>query len=215
MSSQLVGLIKALQWADFKGTPPPGTPWAAQTASSIDVTVPTFPQVSRGKFQLADQVTVTANFSSSKSWRIDMTSWPAQVEQDLLDHEQGHFDITALNARDLFIQLMRLKNSTYTSQTDGQKDFQTWVQMYRDREKKIQKEYDDDTGHSQANVFVPSTNIFTPPVPTKGSKQAKWERLIASAFTTLRSPAESAPDGTAYKVEIMKILVDAGFFTTP
>lgn len=139
-----------------------------------------------------------------------MSAWPATLQQDLLDHEQGHYDITALCARDCFIALMGTKNSIHDDVGKGQRDFQWWIDLHRDRETKIQKEYDNDTGHSQANVFTPSTNTFTPPVPTKGSKQAKWEGLIASAFTTVRPSGETAPDGATYKVELMDILVKAG-----
>ena len=76
---------------------------------------------------------------------------------------------------------------------------------------KVQKEYDNATGHSQANVFVPSTNMFTPP-HRKSSTQIKWERLIASGFTTPRTTSESAPDATRtpYKLELVQVLQQAG-----
>lgn len=144
-----------------------------------------------------------------------MSSWPAQLQQELLEHEQGHYDITALIARDLFIQLMKSKGSVYSSEADGSRNYRDWINIYTSHLNRVQKAYDDDTGHSQANVFTPSTNLFTPPVPTKSSTQLKWERLIASAFSTPRTPAESAPDGTPYKVELVKTLVDAGIQLPP
>ena len=214
MPSQLTNLRRTLTWSDFSGRPPQGTPWAAQTDSNFTVTTPTFQNAGGGKVTLIDQVTVTVVFNQNSSWRVDMRQWPAQLEQDLLDHEQGHYNITALNARDLFIQLMRLKNSVFANRGDGQTDFNYYVNLYTDRERKIQKEYDDDTGHSQANVFVPSTNSFTPP-PSKSSKQSRWERLISSAFTTARPSGETAPDGTPYKLEIMEVLTSNGFFQSP
>jgi hypothetical protein len=138
-----------------------------------------------------------------------MVQWPAQLQQELLEHEQGHYDITALVARDLFIHLMQLKGSNYPNAAAGQRDFVDWVNMYQSKRQKIQTAYDAETGHSQANVFVPSTNLFTPP-HQKGAPQIKWEGLIASAFTTPRPSGELAPDKAPYKVELEDVLIKAG-----
>ena len=211
MPSQITNLRRTLTWADFRGNPPLSTQWAAQTFSNFTVTPPTFQNAGvSGKVTLVDQVTVAVTFDQSRSWRINMSQWPPALQQDLLEHEQGHYDITALNARDLFIQLMSLKNSVFANRGDGQRDFNYYVTLYRDRSTRIQSEYDNDTGHSQANVFTPSTNLFTPPTPSKGSKQAKWERMILSAFTTARGSGDSAPDGATYKVELMETLINNG-----
>lgn len=212
MPSQLINLRRTLAWSDFQGNPPANTTWAAMTSSAFEVTPPTFQRLGAGRFQLVDQVTVRVAFYQNRSWRINMAQWPSQLQQDLLEHEQGHYDITALNARDCFIHLMQLKNSVWANGGDGSRDFNDWITIYRDRNKKIQDEYDDKTGHSQANVFVPSTNTFTPPVASKSSTQAKWERLIASAFTAVRPSGETAPDGTPYKLELMDVLKNAGIF---
>jgi hypothetical protein len=215
MPSALFGLFKPLTWGNFKGRPPAGTPWAAMTASNFTVTPGAFEPVGR-KFRMRDELKVTVSFDENTSWRIDMSQWPASLEKELLEHEQGHYDITALVARDLFITLMKFKNSEYASQAEGLKNIRDFERIYRENHlKRIQKAYDDDTGHSQANVFTPSTNMFTPPVPTKSSTQTKWEGLIAKAFTTPRVPAESAPDGTPYKAELVKVLVDAGIQLPP
>jgi hypothetical protein len=69
--------------------------------------------------------------------------------------------------------------------------------------------YDAETGHSQAKVFVPNSNLFTPP-HQKGAPQIKWEGLIASAFTTPRPSGELAPDKAPYKVELEDVLINAG-----
>jgi hypothetical protein len=209
MPSKLVGLFRKLTWADFQGTPP-GGPFAALTASKFTITPTPFPFVASGsKFELDDNVTVTVVFNQKNSWKIaDLDTWPSNLQDELLDHEQGHYDITALVARDYFIKLMNQKGRTFASAKDGINDLNWWTNLYITNLNKIQTAYDGETGHSQANVFVPSTNMFTPP-HQKGGPQVKWERLIASAFTTVRISGELAPDGTPYKMELMDILKNA------
>lgn len=207
MPSFLLNLKKQLDWRDFQGPVPGGTTFAAATASSFTVSNPTF---QRGTFMLNDSVTVTVVFDPRTSWKLpELSQQPPQLQQELLEHEQGHYDITALVARDLFIHLMALKGSSYPNAAAGQRDFVDWVNMYQAKWQKIQTTYDAETGHSQANVFVPSTNLFTPP-HQKGAPQAKWEGLIASAFTTPRPSGGTAPDGTPYKMQLEDVLINAG-----
>jgi hypothetical protein len=156
-----------------------------------------------------DEVTVTVVFDGASSWRVPMDQWPAQIQRELLEHEQGHYDITALIARDLFIQYMKLKNSVYDNQNDGARDYRSCGQIFAANLTKAQDAYDDETGHSQAHVFTPNSGFVTPP-HQKGSTQAKWEGIIASAFIRPRNPRESAPDGSPYKMQLMDVLVQAG-----
>jgi hypothetical protein len=210
MPSQLVNLIRQLTWANYQGqVKPANSPFAAATSMNFTVIRPTFVQGSGG-FQLVDQVTVTVVFDPRASWvRPSINQAPAQQQQFLLDHEQGHYDICALCARDCFIKLMSLKSMTWSSQNNGTKDFDFYFQLYHDRWIKIDAEYDSQTGHSQANVFVPSTSLFTPP-PQKGQPQLQWEGLIDRAFHTVRLTGEIAPDGHPYKMELLDVLLNAG-----
>jgi hypothetical protein len=106
MPSQLIGLIKKLDWSEFRRQVPANTSFAAQIHSTFTVSAPTF-QRSGGSFQLTDMVTVRIVFDPSRSWRIpSMNQWPTQLQQELLEHEQGHYDITAAMARDCFIAIM-------------------------------------------------------------------------------------------------------------
>jgi len=210
MASNLVNLLKTLTWDDFRGPVPPNTSFAASTASSFAVTPPlgAFAPVDGG-FQLVDNLNVTINFSASQSWKIDMSQWPDSVQQDLLSHEQTHYNITALIARDLFIKLMSLKSRTFDSVVNGKKDVRYYIELYRSFWDQAQRAYDDDTGHSQANVYVPSSGLVSA-LPQKSSTQIKWERLVNSAFVRLRSPAQTAPNGIPYKMELVAILGEAG-----
>ncbi len=210
MPSQLIGLIKKLDWSEFRRQVPANTSFAAQIHSTFTVSAPTF-QRSGGSFQLTDMVTVRIVFDPSRSWRIpSMNQWPTQLQQELLEHEQGHYDITAAMARDCFIAIMKLKGTDFPNQNVGSTTYRGIETKYRTFEGLIQREYDNQTGHSQANVFVPSTNMFTPP-HQKGSTQIKWEKLIGKAFTDLRSPPESAPPphNTPYKKELVDVLKEA------
>jgi hypothetical protein len=211
MPSRLNNLFRKLTWDDFRGPVPRGTSFAAATSSTFRLSAPHF---ARGKdesgkdgWRLTDDLVVTVVFDNQKSWRIDMSQWPDQLQKFLLDHEQGHYDITALVARDLFIKLMSLKTHVYPSEADGRKDIKGWENTYGDRKDSVQEAYDAETGHSQANVFTPSTNLFTPP-PQKGAPQREWEKLIASAFTKPREPLVLAPDGVPYKVELTTLVQD-------
>lgn len=210
MPSQLVNLFRTLTWANYQGpVRPANSPFAAQTALNFTVNPPSFQQ-SGGVFTLVDQVTVTVVFDPQKSWvRPQIAQASATTAQFLLDHEQGHYDICALFARDCFIKLMSLKTLTWQTQGSGTNDFNWYFNLYHDRWLKTDAEYDSETGHSQANVFVPSTNMFTPP-PQKGQPQLQWEGLIDRAFHTVRLTGEIAPDGHPYKMELSDVLRNAG-----
>jgi hypothetical protein len=214
MPSQLVNFFKTLDWNEFRGPPPASTPFAAQIFTSISVSAPRF-QRNGGSFQLIDDVTVRVVFDPARSWKSAVVGqMSAQLAQELLDHEQGHYDIAATMARDLFIQFMQLKGTNFSAQNVGEITYRGVENKYKTFEAAVQKTYDDDTGHSQANVFVPSTNMFTPP-HQKGSTQIKWENLIAKARTDLRVPAESAPNGIPYKKELLDVLGTAGIQLSP
>jgi hypothetical protein len=226
MPSQLIGLRKKLVWAAFTGNPTAaelqkmqqiaaganGTVGMAAIKSNFTVKfggktpddpvltpVPGNPQ----SFVLGDDITVTVVFDATGSWkRIDPLSLIG--EQLLLDHEQGHYDITALMARDCFIDLMQLKAKTYSSLQEGQTAAKDVIKKYKDKLDPAQKAYDDDTTHG---LWV--TPTMGP--ERKESFQAKWEMFINRAFTQERTSGEVAPDGAAYKVRLLEVLAAGGF----
>ena len=204
--SNLDGLFRTLKWEEFKGPVPPKTPYAAETVTSFSSSPPTFHRTTNGKFQLDDRVTIKIKFDPLKSWvNPEVKTWPSGVQQNLLDHEQWHYNITALVARDLFITLMSLKEGEYDSAADGRKSYDFYVQTYRQIEQDLQRKYDSETMHSQMNTFISSSGLLNQPSP-KGSTQDKWERIMQQAFTAERVPQIIAPDGAPYKVELVDIL---------
>ena len=81
---------RKLTWNDFKGKAPSDTPVAALTASGISYS---FSSVEHGD-GMAIRYIITANFYPSRSWYQ-----PRYGSDNVLAHEQLHFDITELFAR--------------------------------------------------------------------------------------------------------------------
>jgi hypothetical protein len=225
MASKFIGLTRQLGWDQFTGTPTPqelqkmqqvaagasGTVGMAAVKSSFKVHFGgknpdepvLIPAPGGSGFSLGDDVVVTAIFDQTGSWkRIDPLT--TKGEELLLDHERGHYDLTALMARDCFIDLMQLKAKTFSSQADGQAAAKDIVKSYRDKLEKIQKKYDDDTIHG---AWV--TPMMGP--ERKETFQTKWEMYITRARTEERNPAMIAPDGKFYKVRILDVLANGGF----
>lgn len=114
---------------------------------------------------------------------------------EILKHEQGHYDIVALLARDLFIDLMQLKANRYDNQAALNKDVAPILKKYN--------------GTSQKVIDI-SDSIAESDHGENGTGQAKWNGFLNTAFTKARTPAQSAPDGTAYKVPLLDVLKGGG-----
>jgi len=130
----------------------------------------------------------------------------AKGQELLLDHEQGHYDITALMARDCFIDLMQLKAKTFSSQAEGRQAAKDIEAEYQGKLKLVQKTYDNDTNHG---AWVTTSSMVVP--EHKETFQTKWEMFITRARTLERSPPISAPDGATYKRRLLDVLDDGGF----
>ena len=164
--------------------------------------------VSPTVFTLADTVTVTINMNKKLSWkRIEPLS--SKGEALLLDHEQGHYDLTALMARDCFIDLMQLKAKTFPNQQAVQKEANDIVSAYQKKLKAMQKLYDDKTRHG---AWVTPSFGARGMGERKETDQNQWEFWIQTAKTEERQSPMTAPDGTPYKVTILKVLEDKGNF---
>jgi hypothetical protein len=223
MASRLIGLTRTLLWKEFTGAPSTAelnelqriaassgkTVGMAGITSSFSVRYDgkeeTMLVPSGGGFTLADEVVVTVIFDSQKSWK-QIAPLSAITAQLLLDHEQGHYNFTALMARDCFIDLMQLKSQTFPDAPTGRSAAKTIVDTYQAKLKTVQKTYDSDTFHG--GWVVPSSSFFP---PRKESYQVKWEGFITSAFTVERQPQVIAPDGASYKLRILDAIANGGF----
>jgi hypothetical protein len=202
MASQLKNLIKTLAWSDFgtpqkKTAPTPGHPqigaftvagYKEEGNGSME-----FVEIAGSQptaYHMGDNVTVTATFDASQSWVADWVFLKdVPYQKNLLQHEQGHYDIAALIARDFFIDLMQLKNQSFKTKNNGIVARNAVVAKYKGVSKKVQDEYDHATTHG-----------------TLPDKQKLWNGYIERAFTIPRTPQVQAPNGVLYKLPLLEVL---------
>jgi hypothetical protein len=190
MASRLNGLVKTLTWGDFQGTPDPQKT-NLQAFTSATFNLPTLtPTLIPGTrdYHFEDNVAITITMNSQRSWK-------RQPPNDLLKHEQCHYDIVALVARDLFIDIMQLKANTYPNGPAALADLRPILTKYNGKVQKISDIYDSPQQTNHGN---------SPP------SQAKWNAMIQRAFSDPRNPAMSAPDGTPYKIPLLDVLSQNG-----
>jgi hypothetical protein len=202
MPSRLNGLINQLAWNIFprrRGTTPAAgqTGTAAQTDVSITVHGISFHPI-RGsrpaRFQLVDNITVTISFNARQSFVMDWVfQRPQNFQNDLLSHEQGHYNISALIARDFFIEVMQQKSQSFQNAHEG---INAVNQIRAGSLAKIQDVnnlYDSDTSNG-----------------LNATGQAQWDGFIRSAFTQPRSTGDQSPDGIPYKTRLIDVLRAGG-----
>lgn len=164
---RLTGWPRQISWDEFKdvATRPAGETEDAQ----IDTRTLQPEQVGvareQGQFRLGN-FTVKLNVIRNNSWVV-----ANQKSDTLLAHEQGHFDITGLVARDLVKALGALRVST----TDElQREVSRLFEAYDAWAKSLSKQYDGDTNHGR-----------------NAKSQSDWESRIRSCIqqeTSLGSP---------------------------
>lgn len=201
MGSKLSGLFRTLKWSDFSGPQPASNPdnmWAqaAPEFSPKGISTTSNGSGSTQSWSLADSVLVSITFNSAKSWVLPSVKKETADEQArLLKHEQGHYDLVALLARDMFLEFMQLKNARLSSSSAVANEVRAVHSRYANIAQPLQDLYDSksqtDHGRNQAN-------------------QDKWNGYIKTAFTTERTPRIVAPDNKAYKLEILSVLRSAG-----
>lgn len=193
MPSRLLNRVHTVQWSDFLAPPPHNAAEDAHIETKANLSY----QYSNGSngAKLSDTVTVTIQLLGQQSWakKQRINGWSPQARTDLLKHEQGHYDITALMARDMFIDLMALKSRTFPTVGALQNEVKAVAERYAPQA--IHTKYDSvqETDHSR-NV--------TP--------QLAWNGYIQTAFTQRRTPLVLAPDGAPYKVRLLDVLRNAG-----
>jgi hypothetical protein len=201
MPSELKGLFKTLEWSNYSVRPEsPPKPGQILVAAYTDTqhTLDARPEGIPGtkKFRLADTVkaSIVLNASSTfqKSW-VATTMSQAQRD-DLLSHEQGHYDIHALLVRDFFLAVMELKSKEYGSPGGLTVDINAAQRATADKSAAVQAKYDTETGTG-----------------SKQTEQAKWKGMISSAFDTPASPPQFAANGTPIKVQLLSVLSKNGF----
>lgn len=152
-----------LTWADFQAKPKKNHVASAMSDITFSVSVH-----SEGKYLI---VYIQPSFNPKGSWakeedRVD----------ELLKHEQIHFDIYEVNARKMRQELQMKKLTTANSQ----ETVNNLMEKYGNLNIKVQERYDGETDHS-----------------LKKDKQEKWNEQITVELESLKD--YSSP---AFKVEI-------------
>jgi hypothetical protein len=199
MASRLNNLLKTLTWNDFPRVnvpaPAPGQFIdLAQTKADIVHSGLGLDRLPGGGARIRDSIVVTIDFRRSQSWVANLVfTRPQSVQDDLLAHEQGHYNITALIGRDFFLELMRLKANTYPDANAVQADLTAAQENTVAKAQQAQDRYDADTQNGN-----------------DATQQSRWNGFISTAFTQSVSPPRSAPDGTSIKVPLLSVLGRAG-----
>jgi hypothetical protein len=201
MPSRPNGLQRTLTWQDF-GSPRPGNPppgqraTAAQTRARPNRTIfaEHVPGTRPPQFRLRDDVVISVDLDRGQTfvnrWALDR---PAPFPTDLLHHEQGHYDLVALFCRDMFVELMTLKQQSSSTPQAVMAAAQAIFQRFDGFIATVHAQYDNQTDHG---------NI--------AQQQQRWDGFVRSAFTTPRTPPMNAPDGTPYKVPLLDVLRQGG-----
>ena len=204
MPSQLQNLRRQLQWSHF-GSPvnsPAQTSGQRVTAAltrsnyTISVNAEHIPGTRPAQFRLKDNVAIGVILQRPPSF---VASWtlrqPSGDQARILHHEQGHYDLVALLVRDMFIDLMQLKQNTYDTAQAVMADVAKVRALFDPKFQPINDRYDA-ANESDHGLNQPGQN--------------RWDGFIQTAFTQPRNPPMQAPDGTMYKTPILTVLQQAG-----
>ena len=188
MASRLVNLRYTLTWNDFQGHVPAGETLNALT--DVEMVFSGFGVEHRdGGVTLRDSLVITVTLRRNRSWARAGAARTAA----LLNHEQGHYNITALTSRDLFIDLMALKARTFANAGALQTELN-----------RVRGNYDPQAIHDKYDERTEADH------GRDVAGQRRWDGYIQRAFTVPRTPPVNAPDGTAYKLRLRDVLQAAG-----
>ncbi|WP_246019984.1 DUF922 domain-containing protein [Muriicola soli] len=140
-----------LSWTDFKSPPPANSRIAATTASGIAYQFSALEQA--GKMEV--DCSIQAYFYPEASWYR-----PEVATDNILSHEQLHFDISELYARK-----MRTRVQGYTFSSNVKAEMRKIYSEILKELREFQSRYDEETNYSRAV-----------------EKQVEWNVMIAKAL---------------------------------
>ena len=142
---------RKLTWDDFKAAPLKIGNTAAMTTTHLGFSY----NISNGKITYK----IDCRFEKNKSWGLVKNEW-------ILKHEQGHFDIAEIFAR----QLNKLVNEYQFNKSSFQKDLDAIYKSVVAEKEKFQQQYDDETDYSRIKT-----------------KQEEWLKKIEAELSQNRS----------------------------
>lgn len=205
MASSLIGFKKRLTWDDFgtpRNTDHPVYPGAwAYTSTGISFNNPAWEKVSGGVILKNEfKLTVTLRSDSFVLKKVFADSELKTDQDNLLNHEQGHYDVTALICRDFFVDCMLLKGQTFATEDAGNKAVTALKgSSGLNLLSKAQKKYDHQV-HPEQDAGK-----------SKGPKQIMWNGFFLTAKTKERSNGTTNLSGAVkHKVRLVDVLSAAG-----
>lgn len=154
---------RPLTWADFKARPNTADPLHALTTANIGAQI--------GCQDYVFSANVQATFTPSESW----VKSPHTESVALLHHEQVHFDLTEVHARQLRQKLKTLKFDCEHLQPAFNNVMKVAIASWQ----REQQRYDVDTNHG--------LNLI---------KQKEWDARVLQRLAALQAYAAPAPAGT-------------------
>ena len=128
---------RLLKWTDFKGTPNNTSPYFAYTAWKTNVK---FNGVQfQGERAVINGFEMTVEFDAKASWVKK-----GKETEELLRHEQGHFDVGVLYMQEVF-QTIGTANFTKAGYKD---EFEKIIKDIHDKYVAMGDKYDKETNHS-------------------------------------------------------------------
>jgi hypothetical protein len=173
--------FRRLAWSDFRTVPrkapPPGTT-AEGAHTEVNVNIQpnslSFRRAAHLKppnFTMVESPNVTVTLNSAQMW---VASWvlssPAAFQMALLNHEQGHYDISMLNAFDVFTELLNINGRAFASAQQGVTAINDMQSMFRAQP--IHDKYDLATGGGLNSAM-----------------QTAWDNALRNARTTFVRPS--------------------------
>ena len=157
-----------LSWSDF--SPQSITPGNANEFAQIhpDMTFSNFTMSRNRRGVVISGVDINIRLITDDCWVVS-----GHTAADLLKHEQGHYDIVALTARQFYNSLIGLSAANATAL---QQRMNTLLQTYHSNARTVDSRYDSLTNHG-ANVSV----------------QQSWDRQIAAAKANPRGTINDLP----------------------
>jgi hypothetical protein len=203
MASALFGVDYRVRWSDYPpvATRPAGVPDDVVMETRTNTPVLGLDVVRRGTasaphFVIPDELAVKV-FITRDSWRLASLSAASGREQVwLIKHEQAHYDIDALLARDFYQRVRSLMDLTFADANEAWRQLRDHRAATIGRADAVNHDYDVDTQKSR-----------------DGNEQWTWWCAVERARQLHRSPLERDRDGRLLKIELIDALSGFGLVT--
>ncbi|MCB2077967.1 MAG: hypothetical protein KDE55_09755 [Novosphingobium sp.] len=169
--SPATALARNLTWKDFKPKDKPAPPPGEIATSALTHVELGFGPISvkpvDGKFKLKPEPDVKVMFQADSWVAKYVSTWDQDKQDALLDHEQIHYLIAAITARDRANELHEIAGREYDTSGECIEDVK--ASHARLDAQDIQDKYDDDT-KGQPSTFT--------------AEQTKWATAVRSCLAT-------------------------------